>query len=226
MASIQSKLGGKIDLENIIDKFVQANLQIMTEAPKISSTGSGALEGTKVLAVQIAGPVTGPYGTADNTYATADQDPTAAGFTGTEPYGPNTMNYRADCDPRFQYIARSTPRDFGYTTGYLTGQGTAPNGLPTGAGLAFPTSPQVGDYFLRIDYEPNVLFRWNGQLWLRVGEDVRTSTGYTVEDTSLQSGFINNQDTIYVNNQEEEVPAAQPLSSMLQLAPDPLPPEE
>ena len=136
------------------------------------------------------------------------------------------MNYRADCDPRFQYIARSTPRDFGYTTGYLTGQGTAPNGLPTGAGLAFPTSPQVGDYFLRIDYEPNVLFRWNGQLWLRVGEDVRTSTGYTVEDTSLQSGFINNQDTIYVNNQEEEVPAAQPLSSMLQLAPDPLPPEE
>lgn len=226
MASIQSKLGGKIDLENIIDKFVQANLQIMTEAPKISSTGSGALEGTKILSVQIAGPVIGPYGTADNTYATADQDPTAAGFTGTEPYGPNTMNYRADCDPRFQYIARSTPRDFGYTTGYLTGEGSAPNGLPTGAGLAFPTSPQVGDYFLRIDYEPNVLFRWNGQLWLRVGENVRTDTGYTAEDKSLQSGFINNQDEIYVNNEGTEIPAAQPLSSMLKIAPDPLPPEE
>lgn len=226
MSSIQNKLGGKIDLANIIDKFVQANLHIITEAPEISSTGSGALEGTKVLAVQIAGPVIGPYGTADNTYATADQDPTLPGFTGTEPYGPNTMNYRADCDPRFQYIARSTPRDFGYTTGYLTGEGSAPNGLPAGAGLAFPTDPQVGDYFLRIDYTPNVLFRWNGQLWLRISADVRTDTGYTVEDQSLQSGFINNEDEIFVNNEGKEIPSAQPLSSILQLSPDNLPPEE
>lgn len=226
MNAIQQRLGGKIDLENIIDKFVQANLQILTEAPEMMKSGSGALEGTKILSVQIAGPVIGPYGTADNTYATADQDPTAAGFTGTEPYGPNTMNYRADCDPRFQFIARSTPRDFGYTTGYLTGEGTAPNGLPTGAGLAFPQDPQVGDYFLRIDYTPNVLFRWDGQLWLRVGENVRTDTGYTAGDTSLQSGFINNQDEIFVNNEGTEVPSAQPLSSMLQLAPDPIPPEE
>ena len=226
MEFIQQKMGGTVSVDSLIDKFVQASLMMTTETPEMSSTGSGALEGTKVLSVQITGPVTGPYGTADNTYATADQDPTAAGFTGTEPYGPNTMDYRADCDPRFQYIARSTPRDFGYTTGYLTGEGTPPNGLPSGAGIAFPTSPQVGDYFLRIDYSPNVLYRWNGQLWLRVGEDVRTSTGFTNEDTSQLSGFINNEDTIYVNNQEEEISSAQPLSSMLEIAPDPLPPEE
>ena len=226
MEFIQQKMGGTISVDSLIDKFVQASLMMTTESPEMSSTGSGALEGTKVLSVQITGPVTGPYGTADNTYATADQDPTAAGFTGTEPYGPNTMDYRADCDPRFQYIARSTPRDFGYTTGYLSGEGTPPNGLPSGAGIAFPTSPQVGDYFLRIDYSPNVLYRWNGQLWLRVGEDVRTSTGFTNEDTSQLSGFINNEDTIYVNNQEEEISSAQPLSSMLEIAPDPIPPEE
>ena len=217
-----------VDLESMIDKFVQANLSVLTEDPEMSPTGSGSgqMEGTKVLTVDISGPVVGPYGTADNTYATADQDPDATGFTGTEPYGPNTMDYRADCDPRFQYIARSTPRDFGYTSGYLTGDGTAPNGLPAGAGIAFPGSPNVGDYFLRIDYSPNVLYRWSGTLWLRVDENVRTTTGFTATDESLQSGFINNEANIYVNNDGANVSSAQPLSSLLDLAPDDNPPSD
>ena len=217
-----------IDLESMIEKFVQANLSVITENPEMSPTGtsSGSLEGTKVLSVQITGPVTGPYGTADNTYATADQDPEQAGFTGTEPYGPNTMDYRADCDPRFQYIARSTPRDFGYTTGYLSGDGTPPNGLPAGAGISFPSGPQVGDYFLRIDYSPNVLYRWSGTLWLRVSEDVRTTTGFTSTDESLQSGFINNEDTIYVQQDGANVSSAQGISGILDIAPDPNPPSD
>ena len=217
-----------IDLESMIEKFVQANLSVITENPEMSPTGtsSGSLEGTKVLSVQITGPVTGPYGTADNTYATADQDPVAPGFTGTEPYGPNTMDYRADCDPRFQYIARSTPRDFGYTTGYLSGDGTPPNGLPAGAGISFPSGPQVGDYFLRIDYSPNVLYRWSGTLWLRVSEDVRTTTGFTSTDESLQSGFINNEDTIYVQQDGANVSSAQGISGILDIAPDPNPPSD
>ena len=224
---MQAKHGEQdIDLEAMIAKFVQANLSIAVEAPEMSSTGSGQMEGTKLLTVNISGPVTGPYGTADNTYATADQDPTQPGFTGTEPYGPNTMDYRADCDPRFQYIARYTPRDFGYTSGYLTGEGTPPNGLPAGAGISFPQSPQVGDYFLRIDYTPNVLYRWNGTLWLRVSEDVRTTTGFTETDTSQLSGFINNDDTIYSNNDEANVPSAQGLSGILDLAPDDNPPSD
>ena len=215
-----------IDLVAMIEKFVQANLSIAVESPEMGSTGSGQLEGTKLLTVNITGPVTGPYGTADNTYATADQDPVEPGFTGTEPYGPNTMDYRADCDPRFQYIARATPRDFGYTTGYLSGSGTPPNGLPAGAGITFPSGPQVGDYFLRIDYSPNVLYRWSGTLWLRVSEDVRTDTGYTALDTSQQSGFINNEANIYVNNDGANVTSAQPLSSLLNLAPDNNPPSD
>jgi len=229
LAVIQSNIKDKdIDLESMIEKFVQANLSVITESPEMSPTGSGsgALEGTKVLSVQITGPVTGPYGTADNTYATADQDPVAPGFTGTEPYGPNTMDYRADCDPRFQYIARSTPRDFGYTTGYLSGDGTPPNGLPAGAGISFPSGPQVGDYFLRIDYSPNVLYRWSGTLWLRVSEDVRTTTGFTSTDESLQSGFINNEDTIYVQQDGANVSSAQGISGILDIAPDPNPPSD
>lgn len=207
----------------MIDAFVQVNLEKISIKPQLSDTGSGPLEGEKIVSIVPVGQVTGPYGTADNTYATADQDPDQPGFTGTQPYGPDTMDYRADCDPRFQYIARSTPRSFGYTAGYLTGDGQAPNGMPTGAGIAFPLTPQVGDYFLRIDYSPQVLFRWDGRLWVRISTNVRTDTGFTAQDTSQLSGFINNENQTELTD-GSYVPQAQPLSSILTLAPDTLPP--
>jgi hypothetical protein len=167
------------------------------------------------------GIITGPYGTADNTYATADQNPELPGFTGDIT---QNMDYRADCDPGFQYITRSSPRSFGYSTGYLTGDGEAPNGFPVGAGIAFPQNPQVGDYFLRIDYLPQLLFRWDGVMWVRISENVRTDTGFTSDDKSLLSGFINNDNEIYLQQTQTTVPQAQGLSTILRLSPDPLPP--
>jgi len=213
---------------NKMDVHVQANMEVTETAPVRlrEGSGSGAVEGNKVLSVMSFGPVIGPYGTADNTYATADQDPTQPGFTGTEPYGPNTMDYRADCDPGFQYISRASPRSFGYEAGYMTGDGTAPNGFPSGAGISFPQNPQVGDYFLRIDYMPQILYRWDGQLWVRISTNVRTDTGFTADDQAQKSQFINNEGVIYNNNQEQLIPSAQPLSSILELAPDNLPPIE
>ena len=59
---------------------------------------------------------------------------------------------------------------------------------------------------------------------MRISTNVRTDTGFTETDRSLLSGFINNTDEIYVNNQQEFVPQAQPLSSILQPEPDVLPP--
>jgi hypothetical protein len=211
------------DHTELLDKFVQASLQVVVQAPELTDTGSGAVEGTKLLSVQSLGVITGPYGTADNTYSTADQDPTQAGFVDdiTE-----VMNFRADCDPRYQFIVRSTPQTFGYSSGYLTGDGTAPNGFPVGAGIAFPQNPQVGDYFLRIDYAPQLLYRWDGKIWVRISENVRTETGFTFDDKSLLSGFINNQAEIYLNNTGETVPEAQALSTILQPSPDILPPED
>jgi len=208
-----------VDMDHLsekIDKFVQTSLQVLEYEPETIGSGSGAVEGTKVLAVQSLGAVTGPYGTADNTYATADQDPTATGFTGTIT---PVMDFRADCDPRFQYIARATPRSFGYSAGYLSGTASPPNGLPTGAGIAFPQNPQVGAYFLRIDYFPQVLFRWNGKIWVRISKNVRTETGYTEQDKSLKSSFINNTDQIYMQQTGKFEPSAQPLSEILDLQP-------
>jgi hypothetical protein len=134
------------------------------------------------------------------------------------------MDYRADCDPRFQFIARSSPRSFGYLTGYLTGDGTAPNGFPTGVGIAFPQNPKVGDYFLRIDYFPQLLYRWNGNLWIRISENVRTDTGFTENDESQLSSFINNSN-VTVLTSGEVVSQAQALSKILTIAPNDLPPQ-
>jgi hypothetical protein len=223
-SSVKSIWDMTVDMDHIdsLDKFMSTSLQVVEISAPRTSSGSGSLENDFILSVQSLGAaITGPYGTADNTYATADQDPVAPGFTGDIT---QQMDYRADCDPRFQFIARYSPLDFGYSAGYLTGDGNAPNGLPTGAGISFPQSPQVGDYFLRIDYFPQVLFRWNGQIWIRISENVRTGTGFGNDDKSLLSGFINNENEIYSAAQDAVVPSAQPLSTILTIAPDPLPP--
>jgi hypothetical protein len=203
-----------------IDAFVQMSLESMELAPEAIGNGSGPLQGDRILVAQSLGVITGPYGTADNTYATADQNPELPGFTGTIS---TQMDFRADCDPAYQYIARSSPRSFGYSTGYLSGDGQAPNGFPTGAGIAFPQNPQVGDYFLRTDYFPQLLYRWDGKLWIRISKNVRTETSFNATNTSQLSGFINNeQETVLTSG--TTVPQSQPLSSILQLTPDAIPP--
>ena len=203
-----------------LQSYQPMNLETMQLAPTRIGTGSGPVEGDRVLVVNSLGTITGPYGTADNTYATADQNPELPGFTGTIS---TQMDFRADCDPAYQFIARSTPRTFGYTMGYLDGDGTAPNGLPTGAGIVFPQNPQVGDYFLRIDYLPNILYRWDGRLWVRISENVRTQTGFTSGDLSQTSSFINNSN-VTVLTDGTTTTQAQPLSSILTITPDPIPP--
>jgi hypothetical protein len=203
-----------------IDAFVQMSLESLELAPEAIGNGSGPLQGDRILVAQSLGVITGPYGTADNTYATADQNPELPGFTGTVS---TQMDFRADCDPAYQYIARSSPRSFGYTTGYLSGDGQAPNGFPTGAGIAFPQNPKVGDYFLRTDYFPQLLYRWDGKLWIRISTNVRTETSFNATNTSQLSGFINNeQQTVLTSG--TTVPQSQPLSSILQLTPDAISP--
>ena len=204
-----------------LDVFNTVNLEKIKVAPSRTDTNSGPVSGDNILSVYSIGPITGPYGTADNTYATADQNPELPGFTGTIS---TQMDFRADCDPAFQYIARSSPRSFGYSTGYLDGTAEAPNGFPTGAGISFPQNPQVGDYYLRIDYFPQILYRWNGRLWVRISTNVRTETGFTQLDQSQLSGFINNTSETKLTD-GTYVPQRQALSTILTLAPDPLPPQ-
>lgn len=79
--------------------------------------------------------------------------------------------------------------------GYLTGDGIAPNGLTTGAGVSFPTNPSEGDFFLRLDYLPNRLFRYTGKSWSRVEDSVRTNLTPGSDNKTQRMSYVNNTNT-------------------------------
>jgi hypothetical protein len=209
-----------MDVVDKLDKFVETTLKVLELPAEKIGSGSGPVSGTKILSVKSLGTITGPYGTADNTFATADQDPTAPGFTGTIS---SVMDFRADADPAFQFISRYSPLNFSYTAGYLTGDSNAPNGFPVTTGISFPQNPEVGTYALRIDYMPNILYRWSGRSWVKISENVRTPTGYSFDSKNLLSTFINNRDTVTLTN-GDVIPSKQALSTILTQPFDPIPP--
>jgi hypothetical protein len=99
--------------------------------------------------------------------------------------------------------------------GYLTGDGIAPNGLVTGAGTSFPGNPAIGDYFLRLDYLPNRLFRFGGSAWSKIEDAVRTNlTPGATDNKTQRSGYINNDNT-YVDGAGNTQPERQMLSKIL-----------
>lgn len=84
-----------------------------------------------------------------------------------------------------------TPEREGYT-GYLIGDGIAPNGEAFGSGISFPLTQTKGDYFLRIDMLPNRLFRYDGTRWVKMEDNVRMTMTNTDAKSTQRSGFINN----------------------------------
>lgn len=128
------------------------------------------------------------------------------------------MDYRADADPRFKYIVNYTPLGFGYSGGYMTGDGTAPNGLPFESGIVFPNTPNIGDYFLRTDYLPQAMYRYDGSLWVQISQNVRATAGLNSNQTQMGS-FINNTNVTTLSD-GTTVPESQSLSSMFKITPD------
>jgi hypothetical protein len=108
-----------------------------------------------------------------------------------------------------------TPRANGWTMGYLTGDGVAPNGLPVTPGTSFPQAPNEGDYCLRLDYFPNRLFRFNGRGWIKIEDSVRTDLTNGPNNRTLRSGFVNNDYTVQTTDQGA-IPSRQSLSEALQ----------
>ena len=217
-AALQSIWDMTADMDQSkLTEFIQMSLKVAEIKPDRTDTGSGAVSGQLVLTAKALGAVDGPYGTGDNTYSDATQDPTSPNFTGT--IIPNIMNYRADTDPRYNFVAKSSPRGFGYTNGYLVGTAEAPNGLPTGSGITFPSNPKVGDYFLRTDYLPQQLFRWDSSLWIKISDNVRTGTALGANDKSQRASFINNSNITVLTN-GTTIPEKQSLSQIFKIQVD------
>jgi len=101
-------------------------------------------------------------------------------------------------------IVLQTPDSRMYV-GYDTGTGIPPNGAPFGQGIVFPATPIIGQFFLRTDYMPNALYRFDGSHWLLYDTDVRmTMNNFGSENTSTGT-FYNkniklNQKTTFINN--------------------------
>lgn len=86
------------------------------------------------------------------------------------------------------------PEKEGYQ-GYLLGDGLPPNGASFGHGISFPTGSDTGDYFLRTDFMPKRLFRYDGNRWVKVEDEVRMTLSNTDTRATQKGTFINNTNT-------------------------------
>lgn len=121
----------------------------------------------------------------------------------------STINEDASTDqPMYDAsVVLKTP-DMDLYVGYMAGDGSPPNGAPYGFGISFPSTAIEGQYFLRTDYLPNRLFRFDGRHWIKFEDNVRmtlnnfgeedvatgTNAGKRVRKTQ-KTGFINNTNT-------------------------------
>jgi hypothetical protein len=83
--------------------------------------------------------------------------------------------------------------------GYLTGTALPPNGQAVQAGIAFPSGALVGDFYLRLDYIPNRLFRYDGKRWVKVEDAVRTNLTPGSENRTQRSSFVNDTNKFMSN---------------------------
>ena len=156
------------------------------------------------------------------------------------PANPESATYTADytISDASRTVANdgNSPRSDGYTAGYLTGDGVAPNGLPVTAGVNFPPNPTAGQFALRLDYFPNRLFRFNGSGWIKIESNVRTNLTPGANNDTLRSSFVNNTYTVNTTDLGN-VPSRQSLSEALipdaangdqggNLPPNPYPPTQ
>jgi hypothetical protein len=93
------------------------------------------------------------------------------------------------------------PQRSGYT-GYLLGNGAPPNGYEFGFGIQFPAAPANNDFFLRVDYLPNRLFRFDGvkSYWIPFEDSVRMNMTNNNTRQTLKTSFINNDAYTYTGS--------------------------
>jgi len=156
----------------------------------------------------------------DQIVAQAEQDAPKSGFNYKQYYvapidergnirteNVNTEAQRASSDNTVNAVI-DTPASSHYGF-YLDGDvklnndGTVdgvPNGNPAGFGSYFPTSGvDKGDFFLRVDYLPNRLFRYDGTRWVKIEDSVRITTTNNDSRANFKTGFVNNSTSSTIN---------------------------
>jgi len=147
----------------------------------------------------------------DQVVAQAEQDAPKSGFNYKQYYvapidergnirtdNVNTESQRASADKNVNAVIDSPASShYGF---YLDGDGVAPNGHPAGFGISFPNSNvDTGDYFLRTDFLPNRLFRFDGTRWVKIEDSVRITTTNNDSRANYKTGFVNNSSSDTIN---------------------------
>ena len=102
----------------------------------------------------------------------------------------------------------------GSTYAYISGTAVAPNEAAMGMGIQFPRNALSGDYFLRTDYLPNRVFRYDGKRWITVNDVQRTSLTQGINNATQLGNFVNASGT-FVNADGNTVNVKQSLSKAL-----------
>jgi len=83
---------------------------------------------------------------------------------------------------------------------YIDGDGIPPNGYVAGHGTSFPLSGiDKGDYYLRTDYLPNRLFRYDGTRWVKIEDAVRLTMTNNDTRGNFKTRFVNNTTESTIN---------------------------
>jgi hypothetical protein len=119
-----------------------------------------------------------------------------------------------------------TPMRNGYS-GYLLGDGIPMNGAAFGHGIQFPDTAAENDYFLRTDFLPNRLFRYEGLRWIKMEDNVRMTmtnqdptkpiSATNLDRQTLKTSFINNTNTNTIGG--DVIEERQSLSKALRVKP-------
>jgi hypothetical protein len=74
--------------------------------------------------------------------------------------------------------------------GIDSGDGTPPNGVKFSSGITFPSDAVKGQFYLRTDYLPNALFRYDGRRWVMYEQGVRmTMNQFGQQDVAAGTAF-------------------------------------
>lgn len=110
----------------------------------------------------------------------------------------DTSTVDASTTGEFASDVNAVPARSGYS-GYLIGDGFPVNGYSFGSGIQFPSAPETNDFFLRIDFLPNRLFKFDGVRWVKQEDAVRMNMTNNDTRSTLKTSFINNTNSTYVD---------------------------
>ena len=93
-----------------------------------------------------------------------------------------------------------SPQANGYLEGYLTGDAIPANGETYSFGTSFPSNPVEGLFFLRTDYAPNRLFRYDGRRFVKIEDGVRMNMSNTSTQGTTSKGTWSDSTSYVVND--------------------------